>query len=307
MMAPPALPGALAIRCYGVRGSIAAPGPGTVRHGGNTPCVEVVSGDTRVVLDAGTGALALGRDIVRAWNASPPGRRTLDVFLTHYHWDHIQGLPFFEPLYDANATIRLHAPEPPGGGDVLGATLAYQLAPAYFPIAPGAVEARVIALDGGPPWREGALEVDAVAVAHPGRTLAYRVRTRGGGPCVAYVPDCELEANAGIAPSTGWYDDLVHFVGGADLLIHDAMYTEDEYPARRGWGHSTPAQVVKLAAEAGVRRVWLFHHAPWRDDDALAMHAAAAADSRAALAAGLEVAAAVEGEYVVIERQEVEP
>jgi phosphoribosyl 1,2-cyclic phosphodiesterase len=301
-----ALPGALAIRFYGVRGSIAAPGPGTVRHGGNTPCVEVRSGAARVVLDAGTGIRTLGEDITREWAASDHRPRTLELFLTHYHWDHIQGLPFFEPLYDAAATIRLHGPAPAAGRDLVETALRCQLTPAHFPVAPDALAARVIA-GGGAPWREEELEVDALPVAHPDPTLAYRVRVPGGGPSVVYVPDCELEGEVPNAPSAGWYDDLVRFSGGADLLIHDSMYTDDEYPARRGWGHSTPAQVVKLAAEAGIRRVRLFHHAPWRDDDALAHHAGTAAASPAARDSGLQVAAAVEGEELVLQRPVAEP
>jgi ribonuclease BN (tRNA processing enzyme) len=310
MTVHPATDPALSIRFHGVRGSIAAPGPGTLRYGGNTPCIEVRAAGALLVFDAGTGIRSLGDTIVRDWQAAGAGaQRSVDLFLTHYHWDHIQGLPFFAPLFDPTATLRLHGPAPElpgaertacgratGNPAVAAAALGGQFAGAHFPVGPEAVAAAVEACVMDQPWRSGASEVAALRVAHPGVTLAYRVRVGDGGPSVVYAPDCELAAMGRTAPTPSWYDELVEFAAGADVLIHDAMYDDGEDAARRGWGHSTPGQAARLATAAGVRRLRLFHHAPWRDDAAVAALAAAAA----ARAPGLDVAAAAEGEVLII-------
>jgi phosphoribosyl 1,2-cyclic phosphodiesterase len=296
---------ALAVQFHGVRGSIPVPGPGTARYGGNTACVEVRSDAGRVVLDAGTGIRALGADLVRArpekeWG-SDDGVREVHVFLTHYHWDHIQGLPFFEPLFEPGVTLRLYGPESTGGVGAWEAAIGAQLGPDQFPGGLDAIAARVVTGRAESPWRKGGLEVDALQVHHPGVTLAYRVRVAGGGAAIAYVPDCELEGDGETAPDPGWYDRLVGFLRGVTLLVHDAMYDDDEHVHRRGWGHSTPAQAVRLAAAAGVPRLWLFHHAPWRDDAAVTARVRMAAASPDARAAGLEVGAAAEGECLVVQ------
>jgi phosphoribosyl 1,2-cyclic phosphodiesterase len=301
-------PEALAVRFWGVRGSIAAPGAGTRRYGGNTPCVEVRSGTTRVILDAGTGIRPLGEAICEEWRAGAAGDRDLHVFLTHYHWDHVQGLPFFQPLFDPGAAVALHGPLPHDGADVRELALTIQLGRPHFPLGPDALAATVTAADAESGWQGGNLDVQALRVPHTDLTLAYRVGLRDGGGAVAYVPDCELGqvvGDGGTSPvRTG---ELVRFLEGVDLLIHDAMYSEEEYVTRGGWGHSTPLQALDLAAAAGVRQLRLFHHAPWRDDHAVAAHAAVAVAAPAARDAGFEVAAAMEGECLVVGQQVMIP
>jgi ribonuclease BN (tRNA processing enzyme) len=310
MTVQPANEEAFSIRFHGVRGSIAAPGPGTLRYGGNTPCIEVRAAGAVLVFDAGTGIRSLGDRMVRDWQAAgADAHRTVELFLTHYHWDHIQGLPFFAPLFDPSATLRLHGPEPEptgveptgwrratGDSAIAAAALDAQLACVHFPVAPEGVAAAVEAHVMDQPWRSGSTEVAALRVAHPGVTLAYRIRVGDGGPSIVYAPDCELAATGRRAPTPSWYDELVEFAAGADVLVHDAMYDDGEDASRRGWGHSTPGQAARLATAAGVRRLRLFHHAPWRDDSAVAALAAAAA----ARAPGLDVAAAAEGDVLII-------
>lgn len=297
MSDPDALPAGAALRvtCWGTRGSIPSPGAGTTHHGGNTPCVEVTTADgRRLIFDAGTGIRRLGARL--AAGAEPV---TAELFLTHFHWDHIQGLPFFSPLYDARTRLRIHGPRQQG---VEAETLfAQQMSRMYFPVPYDALAAslRFRSVEGGA-WTDGALEVAAYRMCHPGSTYGYRLRL--GGACVVYVPDNEL-AGDGEHCGEAWRAGLVDFARGADVLLHDAMYTDAEYERRRGWGHSTFAQAVALAEEAGVRRLLLFHHDPDRDDAELTSVVEALRAGLARRGAALDVEAAREGlELVVAER-----
>jgi phosphoribosyl 1,2-cyclic phosphodiesterase len=222
--------------------------------GGNTSCVEIaVPGRGRIILDAGTGIRGV---------ATRPGE-DLDVFLTHFHWDHVQGLPFLRALADPAARVRIHAPSQDGFStrELLGE----RLAPIWFPVALEDAAGRVTLHDFDPsgvdvgPARSG-LHVSWLRMQHPSTTYAYRLRC--GGEDVVYAPDNELAAD----PAA--YRAVCRFAAGADLLIHDAMLTEAEYVARRGWGHSTFEQAVRLAEDAGARRLRLFHHHPERSDAA---------------------------------------
>jgi ribonuclease BN (tRNA processing enzyme) len=280
----------LRVRFRGVRGSIPAPGPATTRFGGNTPCVEVRAGGALLILDAGSGLRGLGDEV-------PAGAR-IEIFLTHYHWDHIHGLPFFAPLFDPLATVRLHGPAPGGaaigGAAVAAAALDTQFARVHFPVEREAVVAAVSGRLAEVPWAEDGVEVAALPVPHPGGALAYRVRLLPDGPAIGYVPDCELAA-AGTDGSAS-FAELAAFLAGAELLVHDAMYDEAEVAERRGWGHSTPAEAARLAAAAGARRLRLFHHAPWRDD----ADVPPLVDAARAAAPELEIEAAAEGEELII-------
>ena len=282
MSAPAAAEPALRVTCWGTRGSIPAPGPETVRFGGNTSCVEVRAAGCRLIFDAGTGIRALSGSVADEG-------RPLDahLFVSHYHWDHIQGFPFLAQLYEPETKLRVHGPMQ---GDVpVDEALEGQMSPLYFPVPLQAIAASVeFATADGSPWRGDGVCVDAFRVNHPGVTYGYRVSA--GGAAAVYIPDNEL----GDAPDPAWYGGLVNFVRGADLLLHDAMLTDAEYERRRGWGHSTFAQAVRLAEEAGVRRLALFHHAPDRSDGELDAIAAGLRSGLAGRGSPLELEVAAE-------------
>lgn len=247
------------VRCAGVRGSIPSPGPDTIRYGGNTSCVELRSGATRLVLDAGSGIRSLGRELVSG------DAKEHVILLTHFHWDHIQGFPFFGPLHDSESNLQVVGPAQPGIG--LRHLFERQMDPVFFPVPLSAAAAQLTFHEAseGPVDGLGAA-VHAIRVRHPSHVLGYRVELAGRVIC--YVPDNELEGR-GYEVEAAWRARMTEFVADADLLIHDAMYTETEYARRGGWGHSTFPQAVRLAEEGGVRRLLFFHHDPGRTDDEL--------------------------------------
>lgn len=252
------------VRLRGTRGSIPSPGPRTARYGGNTSCVELRVGDTLLVLDAGTGIRSLGREL-----ASAGGGIDATVLLTHFHWDHIQGLPFFSPLHDPSSRLEIVAPA--DRDEYVEERLSRQMEPIFFPVPFHGIRAdcRFTAWREGPLEREG-VRIDVLPLRHPSRTVGYRIETPAGSVC--YLPDNELVGGAYDVPGD-WRDRLEAFVADADVLVHDAMYEEAEYGRYEGWGHSTVEQAVALARAAGVARLIGFHHAPDRDDaelDALA-------------------------------------
>jgi len=279
-------------RCWGTRGSIASPGPETTRYGGNTPCLEVVVGSgRRLIFDAGTGIRALGESMV---DHDAPLEAV--VFLTHFHWDHIQGFPFFTPLYNPEAWLRIIGPKQ---FDVDVQTLfAGQMGPIYFPIPFEALSAKkTFSHMNEGSWDEGGITVSVMRVRHASFCVGYRIEY--GGSALVYVPDNELE---GEEPDLGedWRSRFIDFIGGADVLIHDAMFTEEEYPSKIGWGHSTFRQNLDLADEAGVKKLLFFHHAPRRTDDELSDIVARARDKAAAEGKTFEVDAAAEGSDILI-------
>lgn len=262
------------VRFWGTRGSIAAPGPKTIRFGGNTSCVSMTPADgSCLVLDCGTGARALGDELVAS------GRKPLDVtlLLSHTHWDHIQGFPFFAPLFVPESRITVCGP---GQSDrALREVLAGQMEFTYFPVDLDQLLARVTfrSLEEGT-YELGGATVSTHYLNHPAMTLGYRVQADGA--TVAYLCDHEPFSDSLWTEGAveGRLDSMVHegdrrhgqFMAGADLVIHDAQYTPEEAPAKKNWGHSTFAYVVEMAAAAGVRQVFLTHHDPARDDGLVA-------------------------------------
>lgn len=274
---------------WGTRGSIPTPGPQTARYGGNTPCVAVeTAGGQLVILDAGTGIRALGLELVARQN----GGVSAEILLSHAHWDHIQGLPHFKPFFAPGNSVRIWGPRQ--GTASLEAILRQQMDPAVFPVPLDALSASLTVqqVEQGE-FVVGAFRVRAMRLRHPGTTLGYRLTpAAGSGPSMAYVTDNELGRGGHYDTPASWRREFVAFLSGVDLLIHDAMYTPAELAQHSGWGHSTFEEAVAVAAEAGVRRLVLFHHEPEHADPALDELLAAA--RQAAHGARLEVLAAQE-------------
>ena len=237
-----------------------SPGATTRRYGGNTPCVQVGVGPETLILDAGTGIRELGR-----WMVSHPGPQQASLFLTHYHWDHIQGFPFFSPAYDPD--FRIHVLGPTQETGTAETLVRGQMRPGYFPVPPEALSARIEYGDlaGGAMDKEGT-RIRTMRMRHASFTVAYRVDHLEN--TLVFIPDNEL-VGGHYPVDSRWRERLVNFISGADLLVHDAMYTDQEYPDREGWGHSTFSQAVALAREAAVKRLHFFHHSPERTDDEL--------------------------------------
>jgi len=282
---------AYTVTFWGTRGSIPTPGAHTARYGGNTPCVAVesASGDV-VILDAGTGIRALGLKLVERQN----GAVNAEILLSHAHWDHIQGLPHFKPFFAPGNRVRIWGSRQ--GTTSLEAILRQQMDPAVFPVPLDALSAKLTVQQVEPgEFTVGAFRVEAIRLRHPGTTLGFRLTPAAGGSSMAYVTDNELGPGGHYDTPASWRNDFVAFLANTELLIHDAMYTPQELEQHRGWGHSTFEEAVTLAADAGVRRLVLFHHEPEHGDaDVDGMLAAA---RRAAKARGtpVEVLAGQEG------------
>jgi len=246
------------IKFYGVRGSIATPGKDTVRYGGNTSCVFVKTEDESLfIFDAGTGIKNLGEELVKH-----PQKKDINLLFSHYHWDHIQGFPFFLPAYDKNQTINLLAAHL---GDLNAHSVLTQMTDPHFPVPSDNLEATVNVLS----MHDSRLFVGnnvikTQSLNHPGGGSAYRLETPQG--TMAYVTDNELAPPE--SPKTS-YAEWVEFLKGVDFLIHDAMYFDHELKKIHGWGHSLISQTLQLAVDAKVSNLVLFHHDPSRTDDQL--------------------------------------
>ena len=275
----------VSLRCWGTRGSIPTPGPETVRYGGNTTCFELRHAGARLIFDAGSGIRPLGLDVVEK------GPDQIHIFLTHFHWDHIQGFPFFAPLYDPEDSIKVIGPKQK---DIDVQNLfAGQMGPIYFPVPFSVVAAEMEFehLNEGS-YEIGDVHLDVMRVKHPSFVIAYRIKVDGRTICL--VPDNEIDGDMyDLGPN--WDRRFLDFVGDADLLIHDSMYTDEEYKKRVGWGHSTFSQSLRLAEEAGAKRLLFFHHDPTRTDDALDEIVSRMRDDSASRGSSLEVDAAAEG------------
>ena len=257
------------VRFWGTRGSVASPGPDTARYGGNTSCVEVRGAEgTLLVLDAGTGIRPLGR----ALGASV---RRIHVLLSHFHMDHIQGLGFFAPLYDPEVEIHLWGP---GSAtlDLRGRLMRY-LSPPLFPVHLRDLPRLVLHDLPAGEFEVGEFRVRSDRVAHPGFTVGYRIAANGA--TLAYLSDHEPALGAPRFPLEAAWTSGYELARDADLLVHDAQYTLEEYAAHVGWGHSAIDHAVAFAALAGARRLVTFHHDPAHDDDAVDRLTAAAAAS----------------------------
>jgi len=250
------------VRFYGVRGSIPTPGSATVRYGGNTVCVDVQLVDgTRVILDGGTGIRELGEHLLLLKDAL---EAPITLLLTHLHWDHIMGIPFFGPMYRKETHIRIHSLST----EVQRSTVRQRALfdGIHFPVRAADLPARVDFLEEqSSPLRVGSATVRRVLLNHPGGAQGFRIDD-SDGRSLAYLTDNELSPPGDVQTSL---DALARFAEGVDMMIHDAQYVEADMPAKRGWGHSTFDDVLRLAQKAAPRRLVAFHHDPSREDRAL--------------------------------------
>ena len=225
-------------------------------YGGNTACVEIRYGDQApLIIDAGTGIRRLGTNLAQGATSQPVYAH---ILFSHFHWDHIQGLPFFQPLYQPESVIQLYSSRDPAE---LQRILENQMVAPYFPVLMPAVQARYVfqkVESEGMPW--GDLCVRPFALRHPGGATGYRIQSPTG--CVVYASDHEH--------GDAEHDEILRkFASDADILIYDGQYTPEEYGARRGWGHSTWEAGTRTANQAGVKRLLLFHHDPSHEDSAI--------------------------------------
>ncbi len=276
-------PSKMSLKLWGTRGSIPCPGPETVKYGGNTTCFEINCGDKRIIIDAGTGIRLLGKKIM----LEEANLLNADLFFTHTHMDHIQGLPFFAPLYNPNSNVRLNAGHLGGEKyDLQGIIGTMLMKDPVFPVPSSLIEqacsfsdydcGKVFELGRGVVVKTGKLN-------HPNGACGYRIEF--DGKVIAICTDTEhyegeIDAN------------VVELAQDADIMVYDSAYTDEEYPKFKGWGHSTWQEAIKVADKAQVKQTLLFHHDPSHNDDKMdqiAKEAAAVRDG---------VRPAIEGEEI---------
>jgi phosphoribosyl 1,2-cyclic phosphodiesterase len=246
------------VTIWGCRGSLPTPGGDTVRYGGNTSCLEVeLPNGSMLVLDAGTGIRGLGLTLERR------NVRHIQLLLTHLHLDHVEGLRFFEPLWNEEVEIDIWGPPSPVVG--LRERIARAFSPPLFPIEIADVPARVNFIDvPREQWVLGGAVLRAETILHPGPTLGYRIETANG--TLAYLPDHEPALTGTINQRPRDWISGASLAADADLLVHDAQFSEEEYSRRVGWGHSSSADAIAYGEAVGAGRILLFHHDPSHDD-----------------------------------------
>ena len=308
MPSAPAASLPIRIKFWGTRGSIAVPSAETLRYGGNTTCVEVRADGEIIVLDAGSGIRPLGLALAEEFQAQPIN---LSLFITHAHWDHIQGFPFFKLAYDPKNEIRIFGFD--GAGATFPQILAQPMKAPFFPIAMRELSAKMdINKLTEMNCSIGKLEIRAAFVNHPGICAGYRIFTSAGS--IAFLPDHEPyefflhstkgnQLNSEEAKKTASDEraSLVEFLRGSDILILDAQYTDEEYETHVGWGHGSISSAVSLALDAEVQKLLLFHHDPNHDDWTVEAMEKSARELVAKSGSLLEIAAAQEGSEILLE------
>lgn len=262
------------VKFWGVRGSIASPGPHTVRYGGNTTCIEVRTDDNElIILDAGTGIFPLSQTLL----AELPVQA--NVLISHSHWDHIQGLPFFVPNFIPGNVLRLHGAYDPVSGQGVEQVMAVQLQYSYFPVREAEMKGAIeyVTLMPEQSVQVGSATITPYLLNHPVINFGYRIESRGKS--VFFTGDHEPPYNiyqpgdAEYAEYQGFVDEkqasILKGMQGVDVLIADTSYTAQEYPSKVGWGHGTYASSIDYAVRAGAKVLYCTHHEPTRSDDAL--------------------------------------
>jgi len=289
------------VKFWGVRGSIACPGPKTVRYGGNTTCIEIrTDSNELIVLDAGTGIFQLSQALL----AELPV--TANVLITHSHWDHIQGLPLFIPNFIPGNTLRLHGGFDPVSGKGIEQVMAVQLQYSFFPVREAEMKARIeyVTLMPNETVQVGSAKVTPCLLNHPVIDFGYRVEC--DGKSVFFTGDHEPPYNI-YEPGEDGYAEYQVFVDeknrsiqeairGVDVFIADSSYTDAEYASKKGWGHGTYGTSIATAKAAGAKVLFCTHHEPTRSDDALETVFAAALETHAHNASGMDVRLAREGD-----------
>lgn len=251
----------IAVHYWGVHGTLPVPGPRYARYGGNTSCVSVdVGGEPLYVFDCGSGIKGLSDRIM----TTPTTRFSARIFISHTHWDHINTVPFFTPLYLRGNQIEIFGPYQ--GNLTIERAISAQMESVYFPVTVREFGARLMFRD----LREESLEfgpvrIDTMLLRHPGYCLGYKLTCRNRNIC--YITDNELYLPTHPQHDARYVQNLANFVRGADVLITDTTYRDHEYPSKVDWGHSCVSQVAELAARAEVKRLHLFHHDPDQTDD----------------------------------------
>jgi phosphoribosyl 1,2-cyclic phosphodiesterase len=300
------------IKFWGTRGSIAVPSPETLRYGGNTTCLELRADGEIVVLDAGSGIRPLGIALDREFQARPI---KLSLLITHAHWDHIQGFPFFKPAYDSKNEIRIFGFD--GAGATFREIMTEPMRSPFFPITMRELSARMdINKLTEMKFSLGQLDIHAAFVNHPGVCAGYRIFTSGGS--VAFLPDHEpyefflhsarakeLSPEQAKEIAADQHAALVQFLRGSDVLILDAQYTDQEYETHIGWGHGSISSAVSLAIEAEVQTLLLFHHDPSHDDKLVDTMVESARELVVKSGSHLEVAGAQEDSEILLEAKKI--
>ncbi|MFZ9297017.1 MAG: MBL fold metallo-hydrolase [Hylemonella sp.] len=290
------------VKFWGVRGSIPSPGPKTVRYGGNTTCIEVRTDNNElIILDAGTGIFPLSQTLL------PELPLRANLLLTHTHWDHIQGLPFYMPNFIPGNVLRLHGAFDPVAGKGVEQALTVQLQHSFFPVLEDEIRAGVeyLTLSAGQPIEIGSALVTPFQLNHPVINYGYRIECNGKS--IFFTGDHEPPYNIH-PPGDPLFDEsqrllqskeqaVLDAIRGVDVLIADSSYTEQEYPQKKGWGHGTLSSSIQLARKAKAKVLYCTHHEPTRSDDELeAAFAQALADQPGTKDAVTDIRLAREGE-----------
>jgi phosphoribosyl 1,2-cyclic phosphodiesterase/CheY-like chemotaxis protein len=263
----------LGLTFWGTRGSTPSPGPNTQRYGGNTPCTVMRLGKEIIIIDAGTGLRELGNSLMKEFQNKPISAH---LFIGHTHWDHIQGFPFFTPAYLPQNRFWIYGVH--GTTQSFEEVLKGQMSPTYFPVAMREMAARADVIELAGPLRLGEMKVSYHYLNHPGITVGFRFETREWTVC--YISDHEPYGKLNNMGGYSVKEDeaVAQFVHGADLLISEAQYTEDEYKIKKTWGHSTFSDVISLAVKSEVKKLALFHHDPAHTDEMMDKYVAECKD-----------------------------